>query len=298
MKQIERVAIVGGTHGNELIGVSLIKKFKQYPNLVQYSSFETLTVLGNPQAIAAEKRYIDKDLNRCFLEKDLKNPLLTSYEEQRAKELNNILGPKGNPSTDFILDIHSTTANMGITIIPSSFHPFNLKLAAYLEAMNPLVKVYSWPETSNAESSFLRSVSEFGCTIELGPVAHGVLSATLFQKAEHIINAILGYLDAYNRGQALAIPSKLTLFQGIEHIDYLRTQEGELQGMIHPQLQYKDYALLKNGDLMFLTFDGQAIAYEGQSTVYPVFINEAAYYEKSIAMCLTQKQLLELSMDS
>jgi Succinylglutamate desuccinylase / Aspartoacylase family len=26
-----------------------------------------------------------------------------------------------------------------------------------------------------------------------------------------------------------------------------------------------------------------------QSTLYPVFINEAAYYEKGIAMCLTKK---------
>ncbi|MHC5727533.1 MAG: succinylglutamate desuccinylase/aspartoacylase domain-containing protein, partial [Nostoc sp.] len=32
------------------------------------------------------------------------------------------------------------------------------------------------------------------------------------------------------------------------------------------------------------------IFYEGASTVYPIFINEAAYYEKGIAMYLTQKQ--------
>jgi aspartoacylase len=43
---------------------------------------------------------------------------------------------------------------------------------------------------------------------------------------------------------------------------------------------------------MFLTFDGRAIAYQGTSTVYPVFINEAAYYEKGIAMCITQKELV------
>lgn len=41
---------------------------------------------------------------------------------------------------------------------------------------------------------------------------------------------------------------------------------------------------------MFLTFEGRASAYEGKSTVYPVLINEAAYYEKGIAMCLTEKQ--------
>jgi aspartoacylase len=60
--------------------------------------------------------------------------------------------------------------------------------------------------------------------------------------------------------------------------------------MIHPQLQCQDYQPLKPGDPIFLTFDGKAIAYEGNSTVYPVFINEAAYYEKGIAMSFTQKQ--------
>ena len=44
-----------------------------------------------------------------------------------------------------------------------------------------------------------------------------------------------------------------------------------------------------------LTFDGQEILYEGTSTVYPIFINEAAYYEKGIAMCLTQKKTVNLS---
>ncbi|PSB66666.1 aspartoacylase, partial [filamentous cyanobacterium CCP1] len=32
------------------------------------------------------------------------------------------------------------------------------------------------------------------------------------------------------------------------------------------------------------------IYYNGAAVVYPVFINEAAYYEKGIAMCLTQKE--------
>ncbi len=63
---IKRVLLVGGTHGNELIGVYLIKKFEQDPELVRRNSFETLTLLGNPRAIEATVRYIDKDLNRCF----------------------------------------------------------------------------------------------------------------------------------------------------------------------------------------------------------------------------------------
>ncbi len=61
---IKRVAIVGGTHGNELTGVYLIKKFAQFPELVHRQSFECLTLLANPQAVQENRRYIDRDLNR------------------------------------------------------------------------------------------------------------------------------------------------------------------------------------------------------------------------------------------
>jgi succinylglutamate desuccinylase len=45
---------------------------------------------------------------------------------------------------------------------------------------------------------------------------------------------------------------------------------------------------------MFLSFTGEEILYTGESVVYPVFINEAAYYEKQIAMVLTEKQQVDL----
>jgi len=43
---------------------------------------------------------------------------------------------------------------------------------------------------------------------------------------------------------------------------------------------------------MFLTFDGRTILYEGASTVYPTFINEAAYYEKQQAFMTTCREIL------
>ena len=64
--------------------------------------------------------------------------------------------------------------------------------------------------------------------------------------------------------------------------------------MIHPQLQFKDYEALNPGEPMFLTFAGQTIPYTGNSTTYPVFINEAAYYEKGIAMYLTDKHQITI----
>lgn len=288
INQIKRVAIVGGTHGNELTGAYLVKKFEQSPSLIKRSSFESLTLLANPKAFAVGRRYIERDLNRCFKSENLSNPTLLSYEDSQAKAIEQILRPKGHPNVDVIIDLHSTTANMGLTIILINDHPFNLRLAAYLSSINPLVNVYRWQQ-SGQESPFLRSICKLGCAIEVGPIAQGVLNATLFQQTEELIHAVLDYLNAYNQGKSLLVPS-MTLYQCVEIIDYPKNQRGELQAMIHPQLQSRDYKPLNPGEPMFLMFDGQTIAYEGKSTVYPVFINEAAYYEKGIAMCLTEKQ--------
>ncbi len=290
---IRRVVIVGGTHGNELTGIYLVKKFQQYPHLLHRESLECITLLANPKAIAANRRYIARDLNRCFANEDLANPALKSYEDRRAKKIAAQLGPKSQPHADVIIDLHSTTANMGLTVLPSSKNPLNLRLAAYLSTLNPLVRVCCGVQC-NQDSPVLRSLSPLGCTLEVGAIAQGVLNADYLQQTEQLVHAILDYLDALNQGEILSVPSSLDVYQMISSVDYPRDLSGELQAIIHPQLQNKDYEPLSYGEPMFIKFTGESISYQGEDTVYPVFINEAAYYEQKIAMTLTYKQQLSL----
>ena len=81
MNQIKRVAIVGGTHGKRTHRNLPGQKIRREPNLIARSTFETIALLANPKACEIGKRYIDIDLNRCFLRQDLENPNLSSYEE-------------------------------------------------------------------------------------------------------------------------------------------------------------------------------------------------------------------------
>ncbi|YAG11435.1 aspartoacylase [Nostoc sp. DSM 114161] len=293
VNQINRVAIVGGTHGNEFTGTYLIQKFAEFPDLITRQSFETVTLLANPRAFAATRRYVDKDLNRCFLRQDLQNPTLKSYEELQAKSIQNSLATNGDKA-DFILDLHSTTSNMGLTIILVNTHPFNLKLAAYLSEINPLVKVYCCSFKSVEENPFVNSLCELGFAIEVGPIPQGVLKAQLFQQTEKLIHGILDYIERFNQGEILATKETLTLYHHLSVVDYPKKQDGTIFGMIHPELQDKDYQALNPGDAMFLTFDNQTIIYQGESTVWPIFINEAAYYEKGIAMAFTKKEQLKI----
>ena len=292
MNQIKRIVIVGGTHGNELTGIHLIKKFERIPKLIERSSFESQTVLANPKAHKIGKRYVDTDLNRCFRRQDLEDYGLSSYEAQRAKVIYQTFGTGGRLEANFVVDLHSTTANMGLTMILGSKHSFNLRLAAYLSYVNPNVKVLYSP-IRNQDSPYLDSICKLGCTIEVGAVAQGVLNASLFQQTEELVGQVLDYLEAYNKGMPLSIKDSLIVYRYVQAIDYPRNESGEIMAMIHPQLQFRDYEPLHPGDKMFLTFDGEEIAYCSNSTAYPVFINEAAYYEKGIAMSITQPLKIE-----
>ncbi len=282
---IQRVALVGGVHGGELTGVFLAKKFQQFPLQIQRNGVETVSLLANKKAIAMGRRYIDTDLNRAFNPQDLENPQLMNHEQSIAKTIARRIQEE---KIDLIIDLHSTTANMGLTIILCTSDPYLLRLAAYLTEINPKVKVLRYPPNQNA--SYLRSLVKFGFAIEVGAVANGLLDAKLFQETEDLIHAILDYIEALKQGQPSVTEANLTSYRILEKVDYPRNKYGEIEAMIHPQLQFQDYKPLHPGNPMFITFDGKDIFYEGESTVYPVFINEVAYYEKGIAMYLTQKE--------
>ncbi len=283
-KKIKKVALVGGTHGNEMTGVYLIKKFQKNPQLIARNSFDIFTLLGNPRAIEIRQRYVETDLNRCFSQQSLADLNSILYEQKLAQEIANKI--KEN-QTDLIIDLHSTTSQMGLTIIISDGHPFHLQLAAYLSSINPSLKILKY--SSSQEDLLLRGLTELGFAIEVGAVAQGVLDGALFQKTEQLVYRLLDGLEKYNQDEHFSRNNSLTLYQVIERIDYPRDGE-EIIAMIHPNLQFKDYQPLNPGEPLFLTFEGETLTYQGEMTVYPVFINEAAYYEKRVAMCFAEKR--------
>jgi succinylglutamate desuccinylase len=290
---IKRVLLVGGTHGNELIGVYLIKQFEQYPDRVRRSSFETLTLLGNPKAVEACVRYVDQDLNRSFNLQESESPIC-AYEKQRATEIRAEFGQAGQVPIDLIVDQHSTTSNVGVMLILDRLETVTLGLASHLASRHPAVRIYS-SVGSYRNLDALRSIAPYRIAIEVGSIAHGTLDATLFQTSEAIVQDILDYLDGYNSNPVVLEETQLTLYQYVDVIDYPRNERGDIRAMIHPRLQARDYETLNPGDPMFLTFDGEVIPYAGTRAMNPVFIGEAAYLEKGIAMVLTEKKQLRLS---
>lgn len=288
---MKRVVIVGGTHGNELSGVYLHRLWQHPPAQWQNYPFQIETYLANPGAVKANRRYLDQDLNRSFLKADLANLDLTAYETQRAKVL-----AQQFQDADLLFDLHNTTANMGITLIFSSPEslddPLIQQLCLFLTREHQ-VHIYNHPVSAES-NPYLPSVARREVTVEVGPLAHGTLNADLFFKTRQMMLDALDFVAQWQGGQIQPQTGQLTIYEHLDNVDYPRSEDGYLAGMVHPDLQGRDFCELKSGDPLFIDFDGKPIAYTGSDSVWPVFINEQAYYEKHFAMSLCQKRVLSL----
>ncbi|MFL0802671.1 MAG: aspartoacylase [Agarilytica sp.] len=289
MPTLSTVAIIGGTHGNELTGVHLLDHWASSQDEIKRTSFNTECHLANPKARQAVRRYIDQDLNRQFGLATLNDHCLEGYEHNRAKALNTLLGPKENPRIDFVLDMHTTTANMGTTLVFNTDDPFVARMAFYIKQQMPEAILFSQP-TDRLEDNFLTSIARFnGLLVEVGPIAQGLLNHHVYEQTRLTVLHALDYIEKSNLGEALDLPKTMEGYQFIKKVALPSNEQGDITAMVHPERQHKDYEPINSGDPLFITLDGKTISYTGNETVYGAFINEAAYYDQKIGLSLMKK---------
>ena len=302
MSLIKNIVVAGGTHGNERTGVRLVEKWMEHPEC--YSSCcpsaKVELVLSNPEAVRLNRRYRDHDLNRAFSQVCLDmSAEPEEYEFRRARELNRIYGPKGTGTkTDLLLDVHNTGANMGLCLILSARDPFTMKASAVLTQEFKDAWIYYQPE-ERSMSPYFGTVAKADVCIEIGPQQHGTLDARLFEESESLVRRYLELAEDWNRGELQKrAPIQVEVFTQLRDLGYPKAWAGApIEAMIHPDLLGRDFGELKKGDKLFRTFDGKDILYQGEAdgreSVWPIFINEPAYYEKDIAMSLTVRTVEE-----
>ena len=144
---IRDVAVLCGTHGNEMSGIFLHRFWRTQLGRqeLQRDAIRVETTLTNELAVQRCVRYVDVDLNRSYKEENyrLKDATDTTdasdaadaaaddtngssppkrkktpYEGHRVAELMNLLG---GGKTDFAFDLHNTTANTGVMLLIRSF---------------------------------------------------------------------------------------------------------------------------------------------------------------------------------
>jgi aspartoacylase len=218
-------------------------------------------------------------------------------EVLRARQLLARHGPAGSKPCLVAIDLHSTTAAMGNCLVLYNRLPANLALAVVLQRRLGL-PIYLH-ESDPGESGYLAACWPCALVIEVGPVAQGLVCGRICQQSQIVVETALEALSQARDG-AIALGSELLVHGHLHSIDLPRHDDGSPAGLVHPSLQDRDWRPLRAGDPLFLTMDGTMMALAPQhgddgENVWPVFINEAAYGEKGIALSLTRREIVPVA---
>lgn len=125
-----KILVIGGMHGNEPLGIEVVKKLK--------NNVLVDTMLGNERAVESDKRFIRQDLNRVFPGDEKSD----DYELKRAGQI-----LRACSGYDIVIDFHNThcpdndCAFIGDTADPvlkkiSTFFGLNRVIVANYECLN------------------------------------------------------------------------------------------------------------------------------------------------------------------
>ena len=124
---MNNILVIGGMHGNEKLGIELVKLLKSRP--IEGVS----AVIANPVAVKNEVRFMETDLNRSFGAKNY-----TSLEEKRALEIE-----KMTKSYDLVLDFHNTqTSNNNCTFVGEDCNKDLYQVVSYLGLSECIIATY------------------------------------------------------------------------------------------------------------------------------------------------------------
>ena len=330
-----RVCVIGGTHGNEYTGCWCIKALEQ-PQVKQqlklrYPTLAIETLMGNPLAHIHNRRFMEEDLNRQFSveilynqdDQDNKNPISNyrgvvngensngndiPWEIERARELDQYLGPKSAsiPRIDVAVDLHSTTSNMGTTLIFPEGDALMAQAAAYIMTQMPQARILLEPLPPQPFRPNVSSSAKHDFTIEVGPVPQGVLRYDVVKDTQTALHYFLEFLNDVDAGRQLlqeacgdTIPCFHTVFPNASPSVKQQRQQ-QLTGkipwpsdpendnfpawLVHPQIQDQDYSKVRTGDPLFINGKDQSVVcYDGShgDEIVLIFINEAGYYYAS-----------------
>ena len=287
----QKLLIVSGTHGNELNPIMAVEKFRNLTLANKSKYFEF--ILGNPLAYEKGLRYIDEALNRSFSSNNPNNKDL--YEVQRAKKILNEYGPDSPRAIQIVLDLHTTTSSMGTSIVMYGRRKKDFYLAAILQ--NKFGLPIYLHEKDSKQTGFLVEAWPCGLVIEIGPVAQNHYDPIIVERFLIILNFLEDLVDGIINNKFL-LPEEITIFVHKGSIDYPRDKDGKINSLIHPERVMQDWIEIRNGDSLFLDEFNKDICYVSQEPVHPVFIGEAAYKEKNIAMSFTKKERIKFSSES
>lgn len=255
------ILAVGGIHGNEPNGPRAIRAFTEMLQAQKPLITGTfLGVLGNMGALSESQRFLDKDLNRCFVPGNVL-PDSQARIGAEAAELRTLLDIVHGLREDFedvcFVDCHTTSAQT-IPYLSTNPHPPSLQLANRFPLNNVIGLQQSIP---GCFAEYCNKLDFRGFTFEAGQ--H--LSAAAFSNQVAMLWLLLVYSGAllksdlksfrhYERMLALDAPDSKRTFRLISHY---RITAGEQFVM---QRGFSNFDQVAEGALLARNRHGEVLA--------------------------------------
>lgn len=230
-KNAETHFVMGAAiHGNEVAAIpAFVQAIENLKNAKLQSRITFF--IGNEEAILANSRFVEYDLNRLFVA----GPVI-SKEHQRAKEIMSLLD-----TTDYFIDFHQTIQPTKDSFYIFMNDPWSYYFAQFLEGAEVCVIE---PPMSNGQMSaehYVQNRGQAGVTLEIGQidltdknidkilkVIERVCLLALYTKAlpqEKLSNMVRHY-KALKKMQIIHqvkfCEAKDTLFEGWKNLDFIQ----------------------------------------------------------------------------
>ncbi len=222
--------VMVGVHGNEVCGIRALDKI--LPNL-QIERGEVMFIYGNPKAIQENKRYIEANLNRMFVDDEYLSSLeKNSYEYKRAQFLKEFLN-----KADVLLDVHASSVPDSTPFIICERNA--LDIVKYLPAENV---TFGFDEIEPGGTDYyMNKHNKIGICLECGYLGND-------QSVEVAKKGILSFLSAQGHLKLELKQNKQKYFQ--MYMRYLTRTDSFILTK-----QFADFEIIKTGQL--IGFDGR-----------------------------------------
>jgi succinylglutamate desuccinylase len=236
------VAIIGGVHGNEAVGMEVLRWAQE---TIQPECGTVYFIEGNPEAVKKNMRFLEKNLNRCFI-KDLVGD---SLEEVRARTLMPILD-----KCEVSLDIHASNSLEATPFVICE--DAGLGFAHLIDF--PIISS-GWDALEpGGTDSYMNAQGKIGLTIECGSIHHPEVTLPLAKEA------LLQFLRYTNNIEGE--PSRTSVEQ--RHIHVHTVGHKDERDVIFSR-DYADFEALRPGEIFAKQGDTDHVAGSGDCIIFP-----------------------------
>lgn len=273
-----KVFVIGGTHGDEMPGISTVKSIRA---IAQRAPLSVEAIYGNAPAIVARRRYIDLDMNRIS-----RSVADFKFDAQDAIRIKELYDRYSFSRTRVGIDLHTTESNTGVMpiIVRNSQFDYNINLAKAVKrgTDKPVRVLAPLLPTSGEPENLIPNICERHLGIEIGPVKHGEQD---YSVAREMLGAVLSVNEHVSAGASeIADPIEVYTPVGAIIAKEGFSVKGDFVGEDFKALSPDTVVMSGRGEDVKAK-DAISISLIGKlerGDLYPVFIGEPVYLTEEV----------------